>query len=63
MSKKVLFLSNGHGEDVNGSMVAQALRQQDPTVQIGAMPIVGAGSAYQKLDIPIIGPTKAAFFT
>jgi uncharacterized protein (TIGR03492 family) len=59
MSKKVLFLSNGHGEDVNGSMVAQALRQQDSTVQIGAMPIVGAGSAYQKLDIPIIGPTKA----
>jgi uncharacterized protein (TIGR03492 family) len=59
MSKKVLFISNGHGEDVNGSIVAQALRRQDPTVQIGAAPIVGAGNAYRKLDIPIIGPTKA----
>jgi uncharacterized protein (TIGR03492 family) len=59
MSKKVLFISNGHGEDVSSSMVAQALRQQDPTVQIGAMPIVGAGNAYHKLNIPVIGPTKA----
>ncbi len=59
MPKKVLFLSNGHGEDVNGSMVAQALHLQDPTVQIGAMPIVGAGNAYRNLDIPIIGPTKS----
>jgi uncharacterized protein (TIGR03492 family) len=59
MPKKVLFLSNGHGEDVNGSMVAQALHLQDPTVQIGAMPIVGAGNAYRALNIPIIGPTKS----
>jgi uncharacterized protein (TIGR03492 family) len=59
MSKKVLFLSNGHGEDVNGSMVAQALHLQDPTVQIGAMPIVGAGNSYRKFNIPIIGPTKS----
>jgi uncharacterized protein (TIGR03492 family) len=59
MPKKVLFLSNGHGEDVNGSMVAQALHLQDPTVQIGAMPIVGAGNAYRQLNIPIIGPTKS----
>jgi uncharacterized protein (TIGR03492 family) len=59
MPKKVLFLSNGHGEDVNGSMVAQALRLQDATIKIGAMPIVGAGNAYRKLNIPIIGPTKA----
>jgi uncharacterized protein (TIGR03492 family) len=59
MPKKVLFLSNGHGEDVNGSMVAQALRLQDSTIQIGAMPIVGAGNAYRNLNIPIVGPTKA----
>ena len=59
MPKKVLFISNGHGEDVNGSMVAQALHLQDPTVQLGAMPIVGAGNAYRKLNIPIIGPTKS----
>jgi hypothetical protein len=46
MPKKVLFLSNGHGEDVNGSMVAQALQLQDPTVQIGATPI---GSSISQL--------------
>jgi uncharacterized protein (TIGR03492 family) len=59
MPKKVLFLSNGHGEDINASAIASALAQLDPTVQMGAMPTVGAGNAYRRLGIEIIGPTKA----
>jgi uncharacterized protein (TIGR03492 family) len=59
MSKKVLFLSNGHGEDVNASAIARALQQLDSTIQIGAMPTVGTGNAYRQLGIEIIGPTKA----
>jgi uncharacterized protein (TIGR03492 family) len=59
VNKKILFVSNGHGEDVNASAIANALGQLDPTVQIGAMPTVGAGNAYRRLGIEIIGPTKA----
>ena len=57
--KKVLFLSNGHGEDLNAIQIVKALRQQQPQVEIGAMPIVGYGNAYRNLNINIIGPTEA----
>ncbi len=59
ITKKVLFLSNGHGEDLNAIQIVKALRQQQPQVEIGAMPIVGYGNAYRNLDINIIGPTEA----
>jgi uncharacterized protein (TIGR03492 family) len=59
MPRKVVFLSNGHGEDINASAIAVALAQLDPTVQMGAMPTVGAGHAYRRLGLEIIGPTKA----
>jgi uncharacterized protein (TIGR03492 family) len=59
MPKKVVFLSNGHGEDINASAIASALAQLAPEVQMGAMPTVGAGYAYRRLGIDIIGPTKA----
>jgi uncharacterized protein (TIGR03492 family) len=56
--KKVLFISNGHGEDFNAVQIVKALRQQHPEVEIGAMPIVGQGNAYRNLGINIIGPTE-----
>jgi uncharacterized protein (TIGR03492 family) len=59
ITKKVLFLSNGHGEDLNAIQIVKALRQQQPQVEIGAMPIVGYGNAYRNLNINIIGPTEA----
>lgn len=58
MTRRVLFLSNGHGEDLNGSLILRALRQQDPTVAVAAMPIVGSGHAYRQLQVEIIGPTQ-----
>jgi uncharacterized protein (TIGR03492 family) len=58
-TKKVLFLSNGHGEDLNAIQILKALRQQQPQLEIGAMPIVGYGNAYRNLDVNIIGPTEA----
>jgi uncharacterized protein (TIGR03492 family) len=58
VNKKILFISNGHGEDINASAIASALVQLDPQVQIGAMPTVGAGNAYRRLGIEIVGPTK-----
>jgi uncharacterized protein (TIGR03492 family) len=57
--KKILFISNGHGEDLNGSQVLAQLRQQQPEIEVAAMPIVGAGNAYRKLGVDIIGPTES----
>lgn len=57
MTKAILFLSNGHGEDLNGSLILEKIRQFAPNLNIAAMPLVGAGNAYIRLDVPIIGPT------
>ncbi|MGL5034691.1 MAG: lipid-A-disaccharide synthase-related protein [Microcystaceae cyanobacterium] len=57
-SSQVLFVSNGHGEDLNSSLIIKALQQNYPSIRIHALPLVGLGTAYQKLNIPIISPTK-----
>ena len=58
MTRRVLFLSNGHGEDLNASLVLKALRRFAPDIEVAAMPIVGEGTAYTKLGVNIIGPTQ-----
>lgn len=58
MSKQILFISNGHGEDNHSSYVIRRLQEMSPTIKIVAMPLVGEGKAYRALDIPIIGPTQ-----
>ncbi|NER79529.1 MAG: hypothetical protein F6K42_08080 [Leptolyngbya sp. SIO1D8] len=58
MPQRVLFLSNGHGEDLNATLVLQALQKLASDIEPAAMPIVGTGKAYQKLGVPIIGPTQ-----
>ncbi|AFZ44859.1 hypothetical protein PCC7418_2721 [Halothece sp. PCC 7418] len=55
---KLLCLSNGHGEDVIAVRILTALRQQDPSVEIAALPIVGNGSAYHRSRIQLITPGK-----
>ena len=55
--KRVLFISNGHGEDNHSSYIIETLRERCPTLDIAAMPIVGEGQAYRRLEVPIIGPT------
>ncbi|MEN9276044.1 MAG: lipid-A-disaccharide synthase-related protein [Gloeomargarita sp. GMQP_bins_5] len=55
---RLLFLSNGHGEDLNASLIAAACRRLGG-VEVWALPLVGTGQAYRRLDIPIIGPTRA----
>jgi uncharacterized protein (TIGR03492 family) len=54
----ILFISNGHGEDLNGSLIAQEIRQINPDLKLAALPIVGEGNSYRKLNIEIIVPTK-----
>ncbi|MGK7911665.1 MAG: lipid-A-disaccharide synthase-related protein [Synechococcus sp.] len=58
MTYRILFISNGHGEDNHSSFIIRKLRERLPSVDIAAMPVVGEGNAYRRLDVPIIGPTK-----
>ena len=57
-SKRILFISNGHGEDNHSSYIIETLLEMHPSIEITAMPIVGEGNAYRRLGIPIIGPTQ-----
>ncbi|MBE9096030.1 lipid-A-disaccharide synthase-related protein [Tychonema sp. LEGE 07203] len=57
-SKRVLFLSNGHGEDAINCQIIEALRASGAGVGVSAMPVVGDGAAYARSAAPIIGPTS-----
>ncbi len=51
---RILLISNGHGEDLNGGLIADGLRQCAPPITLAALPIVGAGSAYRRRGIPLL---------
>lgn len=53
---RILVLSNGHGEDLSGSILAKKLISIGNEVE--ALPIVGSGEAYKKEKINIIGKTR-----
>ncbi|HEY9857662.1 MAG TPA: lipid-A-disaccharide synthase-related protein [Stenomitos sp.] len=53
---RVLFVSNGYGED--RIAVAIARRWSAPNTELWAFPIVGEGRAYRSAGIPVVGPTR-----
>ena len=53
---RILLLSNGHGEDLSGSLLAKELVKRGHFVE--ALPIVGKGIPYEKAKIKIIGRTR-----
>ncbi len=57
-NKRILFLSNGHGEDTCNSQIIKALLSVDSSVKMAAVPIVGEGTIYQRLNVPILTPTQ-----
>lgn len=54
---QLLFISNGHGEDLISCQIIQHFRQICPNTAIAALPIVGEGKAYHRLNVEIISPT------
>jgi len=54
--KPVLLLSNGHGEDLSGALLARALLDRGQPVE--ALPLVGHGQAYHQAGIPVLGQTR-----
>ncbi|MEB3271187.1 MAG: lipid-A-disaccharide synthase-related protein [Synechococcus sp.] len=54
--KRLLLLSNGHGEDLSGALLARELQRLGSTVE--ALPLVGHGHAYRQAGIPVLGHTR-----
>ncbi len=46
--KKLLFISNGHGEDIIAFRVLTALHEINPDISMEVMPIVGEGKIFSK---------------
>ncbi|WLT37698.1 hypothetical protein NON20_18420 [Synechocystis sp. B12] len=38
---KILFISNGHGEDLNAGLIIDALQRRSPEFALFALPLVG----------------------
>ncbi len=55
--KPILLLSNGHGEDLSGALVAAQLMQRG--IPVAALPLVGHGSPYRQLGVPVLGRTRS----
>ncbi|MGQ9778659.1 MAG: lipid-A-disaccharide synthase-related protein [Bacillota bacterium] len=51
---RVLFISNGHGEDLIASKVIEHLSAGGPPLAITALPIVGTGAVYRRMGIPLL---------
>jgi hypothetical protein len=54
--KKLLILSNGHGEDLVAAEIAKKLPKE---IEIEIFPLVGDGKAFKNLPIKLIGPLKS----
>ncbi len=61
--QKILFISNGHGEDAIGARLAQELlleaNRQNKEIVVEAVPIVGRGDVYERLNgdgVRVLGP-------
>ncbi|KZR83814.1 hypothetical protein MITS9509_03237 [Synechococcus sp. MIT S9509] len=53
---RLLLLSNGHGEDLSGALLGQALQSEGHAVD--ALPLVGKGQPYRDAGIALIGGTQ-----
>jgi hypothetical protein len=51
---KILFITNGHGEDIIAARIIKELGGQD----ISVLPVVGTGQAFESLPVKILGPRK-----
>jgi uncharacterized protein (TIGR03492 family) len=56
--KKLLCLSNGHGEDQIAIRILQALQPHVEPAQLAALPLVGEGFAYQRANISLLPPVQ-----
>lgn len=55
---RLLFISNGHGEDAIAARLLLALRAHLPQLETVALPLVGAGRAFEGIADEVIGPRR-----
>ena len=55
---RITLLSNGHGEDTVGALLAEQLWALEPTLTLRAFPTVGLGQAYERARVPLLGPRR-----
>ncbi len=55
---RILLISNGHGEDLNASLIGEKLRIICPEMEVDGFPIVGLGESYIRRNIPVVSPVK-----
>jgi uncharacterized protein (TIGR03492 family) len=53
---RILLISNGHGEDLSASLLGRELLNRQQLVE--ALPLVGAGDAYRRAGLGVIGRTR-----
>ncbi len=53
---RILLISNGHGEDLSASLLGRELLNRQQWVE--ALPLVGAGAAYRRAGLGMIGQTR-----
>jgi len=54
---KILFLSNGHGEDLSGALMGNAFKKLGH--EVNALPLLGNGENYLKSGLNVLGKTKS----
>ena len=55
-NKKILFITNGHGEDVVAAQIIRHLRSR--ALKIDVMPVVGKAEALKGLKVRLVGPIR-----
>lgn len=54
-SPRVLFVSNGYGEDMVAAYTAVAMQRHAPHITVKGFPTVGSGAFYNKLGVDLAG--------
>jgi uncharacterized protein (TIGR03492 family) len=55
--KKILFITNGHGEDIVAAQIIKYLKGK--RLKIDVLPVVGKGNIFKGKRVNVIGPKKA----
>ncbi len=58
MGKRIVSISNGHGEDLIAVHILKELVGMDPEIQVIPFPLVGEGSAYVKAGYEVSVPVR-----
>lgn len=56
--KRLLMISNGHGEDFIASRIGEALLTRLPALEVEAFPLVGKGEQLERAGLRVLGPRR-----